>query len=344
MRPSTSRAPAPRWRPRSPRRSHAYLFAGPAGSGKRSGGAGVRRRAPRRRAPPTPTTPRRRALADPVAAPRPDLARPPGTQHLVDEVRERVIAAAAYRPVRGRAPRVRDRGRRGDGRGEPERAAEDARGAGRLRPPAADQLRARGAARDGALALPAGALRARSPTRPSRQRLAERGLGDGATSAAPPPGWPAATRDRAAFLVSAEGRELRAAAARLRGARARRRAGGAPWPRLVAAAEARRRAAPASEARRRGSRRSPPRPARPRDAPRGARRARRRRPARVPRGAPAPRRSTSASALLARLASRPGRRRRGRRGAGAERRSARGAREAASGLDARARARAERSW
>ena len=44
---------------------------------------------------------RRRALADP--SPHPDLVwlEPPGNQHLVEEVRERVIAAAAYRPFEG---------------------------------------------------------------------------------------------------------------------------------------------------------------------------------------------------------------------------------------------------
>jgi DNA polymerase-3 subunit delta' len=50
---------------------------------------------------PEPDDARRRALADP--SPHPDLVwlRPPGTQHLVDEVRERVIAAASYRPFEG---------------------------------------------------------------------------------------------------------------------------------------------------------------------------------------------------------------------------------------------------
>jgi len=80
--------------------SHAYLFTGSAGSGKRSAarafaaellGAGA----------PDPESARRRALADP--SPHPDLAwlRPPGAQHLVDEVRERVIEAAPYRPFEG---------------------------------------------------------------------------------------------------------------------------------------------------------------------------------------------------------------------------------------------------
>jgi DNA polymerase-3 subunit delta' len=80
--------------------AHAYLFSGPPGSGKRAaarafaaellaGGAS------------DPDDVRRRALADP--SPHPDLVwlAPQGTQHLVDEVRERVIVAAAYRPFEG---------------------------------------------------------------------------------------------------------------------------------------------------------------------------------------------------------------------------------------------------
>jgi DNA polymerase-3 subunit delta' len=82
----------------SPR--HAYLLVGPPGTGKRdaarafaaellAGGA------------PDPEDARRRALAQP--SPHPDLVWlvPPGTQHLVDEVRQRVIRGAAYRPFEG---------------------------------------------------------------------------------------------------------------------------------------------------------------------------------------------------------------------------------------------------
>jgi DNA polymerase III subunit delta' len=80
--------------------SHAYLFAGPGGAGMRTaarafaaeliaGGA------------PEPESARRRALAEP--SPHPDLVwlRPPGAQHLVEEVRERVIKGIAYRPFEG---------------------------------------------------------------------------------------------------------------------------------------------------------------------------------------------------------------------------------------------------
>ena len=80
--------------------THAYLFAGPPGAGKRTaarafageilaiGSA-------------DPDDARRRAVLDP--SPHPDLVWlvPPGTQHLVEDVRERVIKGAAYRPFEG---------------------------------------------------------------------------------------------------------------------------------------------------------------------------------------------------------------------------------------------------
>jgi DNA polymerase-3 subunit delta' len=77
--------------------SHAYLFSGPRGSGKRAAArafaAGLLAEGAD-----DPADAERRALADP--SPHPDLTwvRPPGMQHLVDEVRTRVISAAAYRP------------------------------------------------------------------------------------------------------------------------------------------------------------------------------------------------------------------------------------------------------
>lgn len=80
--------------------SHAYLFRGPRGAGKRTvarafaaeilaGGS------------PSPDDARRRALLDP--SPHPDLVwlAPSGVQHMVEEVREKVIRAAAYRPFEG---------------------------------------------------------------------------------------------------------------------------------------------------------------------------------------------------------------------------------------------------
>jgi DNA polymerase III subunit delta' len=80
--------------------SHAYLFRGPRGSGKR---AAARAFAAEliAAASPDPEDARRRALLDP--SPHPDLVwlAPAGAQHMVEEVRERVIRAAAYRPFEG---------------------------------------------------------------------------------------------------------------------------------------------------------------------------------------------------------------------------------------------------
>ncbi|UJA19007.1 hypothetical protein HJD18_01480 [Thermoleophilia bacterium SCSIO 60948] len=77
--------------------SHAYLFSGPAGSGKR---AAARALAAELIAEGSadPDSARGRTLA--VPSPHPDLVwlEPPGMQHLVDQVRSQVIAAASYRP------------------------------------------------------------------------------------------------------------------------------------------------------------------------------------------------------------------------------------------------------
>ena len=79
---------------------HAYLLAGPPGSGKRAAARALAGELLAEGAP-DPDEARRRALADP--SPHPDLVwlRPPGTQHLVEEVRERVIGQVAYRPFEG---------------------------------------------------------------------------------------------------------------------------------------------------------------------------------------------------------------------------------------------------
>jgi DNA polymerase-3 subunit delta' len=76
---------------------HAYLLAGPAGSGKAAAARALAAELLAEAAD-DPASARRRALADP--SPHPDLVwlRPPGTQHLVDAVREQVIAQVAYRP------------------------------------------------------------------------------------------------------------------------------------------------------------------------------------------------------------------------------------------------------
>jgi DNA polymerase-3 subunit delta' len=80
--------------------SHAYLFRGAPGSGKRAAARAFAAELLALGAP-DPDDARRRALLDP--SPHPDLVwlRPPGAQHLVDDVREGVIRAASLSPVEG---------------------------------------------------------------------------------------------------------------------------------------------------------------------------------------------------------------------------------------------------
>jgi len=79
---------------------HAYLFRGPRGSGKRTAARAFAAELLALGAP-DPEDARRRALLDP--SPHPDLVwmRPPGAQHLVEEIRESVIRAASLSPAEG---------------------------------------------------------------------------------------------------------------------------------------------------------------------------------------------------------------------------------------------------
>ena len=79
---------------------HAYLFRGPRGSGKRTAARAFAAELLALGAP-DPDDARRRALLDP--SPHPDLVwmRPPGAQHLVEEIRESVIRAASLSPAEG---------------------------------------------------------------------------------------------------------------------------------------------------------------------------------------------------------------------------------------------------
>ncbi|HEX5761990.1 MAG TPA: hypothetical protein VFY04_02605 [Solirubrobacterales bacterium] len=80
--------------------SHAYLFQGPRGAGKRAAARAFAAEILASVAD-NPEDARRRALLDP--SPHPDLVwlAPTGAQHLMEEVRERVIRAAVYRPYEG---------------------------------------------------------------------------------------------------------------------------------------------------------------------------------------------------------------------------------------------------
>jgi len=84
---------------RSP--AHAYLFRGPRGSGKAAAARGFAAALLAEGAP-DPDDARRRVLLDP--SPHPDLVwlRPPGAQHLVEEVRESVIRASSLSPIEAR--------------------------------------------------------------------------------------------------------------------------------------------------------------------------------------------------------------------------------------------------
>jgi DNA polymerase III subunit delta' len=80
--------------------SHAYLFRGPRGAGKRAAARAFAAEILAGAAEDSEDV-RRRALLDP--SPHPDLVwlTHSGAQHLVEDVRERVIRAAAYRPFEG---------------------------------------------------------------------------------------------------------------------------------------------------------------------------------------------------------------------------------------------------
>jgi len=80
--------------------SHAYLFRGPRGAGKRAAARAFAAEILAAGAD-DPDDARRRAMLDP--SPHPDLVwlAPSGAQHLVEAVRERVIRAASYRPFEG---------------------------------------------------------------------------------------------------------------------------------------------------------------------------------------------------------------------------------------------------
>ncbi len=80
--------------------SHAYLFRGPRGAGKAAAARAFAAEILAAGAT-DPDDARRRALLDP--SPHPDLVwlKPRGAQHMVEELREKVIRAASYRPFEG---------------------------------------------------------------------------------------------------------------------------------------------------------------------------------------------------------------------------------------------------
>jgi DNA polymerase III subunit delta' len=212
---------------------HAYLFAGPRGSGKRAAARALAAELLADGAA-DPDDTRRRALADP--SPHPDLVwlRPPGAQHLVETVRERVIAAAAYRPFEGE--------RRVFVIEAAEAMAEESQNAllkTLEEPPAFAHLILVTAEPEALLET------VRSRCRPVRfARLAPEAVEARLAGDADPAERRAAARladgdaERAAFMLAEPGRALRAAAERLGFAAAAGELAGSPWTELLDAADA----------------------------------------------------------------------------------------------------------
>ena len=215
--------------------SHAYLFSGPPGSGKRAAARAFVAELLAAEAQ-DPDDARRRAIADP--SPHPDLTwlRPHGTQYLVEDVRTRVISAAAYRPF--------EAARRAFVIEDAEAMAEESQNAllKTLEEPAAyahlillsaepaallETVRSRcQTVRFNALPLDAveAALAARVPEADAGARRAASRLAGGDTSLA-------------ADLLVSPGSDLRAAAAALVEAAAVGDLGSAPWGALIALSE-----------------------------------------------------------------------------------------------------------
>src|SRR4051794_4546796 len=215
---------------------HAYLLAGPPGSGKRGAARAFAAELLAQDAPDADDA-RRRALAHP--SPHPDLVwlEPRGTQHLVDEVRERVITASAYRPFEG--------GRRVFVIEAADAMADESQNAllKTLEEPA-DFVHLLLISAEPELLLETVRSRCQMVRfRPLTEEavvegLESRGLGDGSAERLAAARLAGGDARRAEFLVSEQGRELRAVAEQCAGVALSGELADAPWRRLVATAEA----------------------------------------------------------------------------------------------------------
>ncbi|HMC07441.1 MAG TPA: AAA family ATPase [Solirubrobacterales bacterium] len=215
---------------------HAYLLAGPPGSGKRAAARAFAAELLAAGAP-EPEDARRRALADP--SPHPDLVwlAPHGTQHLVDEIRGRVIGAAAYRPFEGE--------RRVFVIEAADAMADESQNAllKTLEEPASF-VHLLLISADPELLLETVRSRCQPvrfaplPDREVEARLAELDLGEGPGERLAAARLAGGDPERAAFLLGAEGRELRAGAVRCVDAALTGELATAPWGSLLDAAEA----------------------------------------------------------------------------------------------------------
>lgn len=215
--------------------SHAYLFRGPRGAGKRAAARAFAAEVLAAAAE-EPEDARRRALLDP--SPHPDLVwlAPRGAQHMVEEVRERVIRAAAYRPFEGgkrvfvieAAEMMRD-----ESQNALLKTLEE--------PPEFVHLILLSSDQEGLLETVASRCQsidfAPLPAEVLERQLAAEGAGSGEEIAAAAR-LAAGDLERARLLLSERGRELRAEAERCIAAALEGRCAGAPWKALLDRAKA----------------------------------------------------------------------------------------------------------
>jgi DNA polymerase-3 subunit delta' len=213
--------------------SHAYLFRGPRGAGKRAAARAFAAEVLAAAAA-DPEDARRRALLDP--SPHPDLVwlAPTGAQHMVEEVRERVIRASAYRPFEGgkrvfviqAAEAMRD-----ESQNALLKTLEE--------PPEFVHLILLSSDQEGLLETVASRCQAIEfaplPAPVVEAQLAGEGEPDEVAAAAR---LAAGDLERARLLLSARGRELRAEAERCVGAALEGECAGAPWKALLDRAQA----------------------------------------------------------------------------------------------------------